>query len=61
MKTAFFKPVVRAVQLAGGELVRRNSSHDIYRMPDNKNVVVPRKMDDPRIAYKIVKLAGATL
>lgn len=61
MKTAYFKDVVRAIKAVGCELARQNNSHDIFRSPDNRMIVVPRKLDDPRIAYRIVKQAGAKL
>jgi len=61
VKTAFYKSVVRAITEAGAELIRRNTSHDIYRAPQRGNIVVPRKLDDPRVAHAIVKKAGAHL
>lgn len=59
MRTAFYKQVIAAIEKAGCELARRNNSHDIYRSPSRQNIVVPRKLDDKRIARALLKLAGA--
>lgn len=58
-KTALFKEVIAAIKKAGCELVRPSpsNSHLIYRTPDNRNIVVPRKLDDRRVAHLILKLA----
>lgn len=61
MKTAFFKEVITAMKAAGCKLVRRNNGHEIFRTPQNIMITVPRKLDDPRLAYRIVKRAGARL
>lgn len=61
MKTAFHKDVVRALKAAGCVFRRNNNGHVIFTAPDNSMIVVPRNLDDPRVAYRIVKQAGAKL
>lgn len=61
MRTAFYKEAVQAVKEAGYELVRNNNSHYIYKKEGSANIIIPRKMDDPKIYHRILKQVGASL
>lgn len=55
--------LVGALERLGYELVRRNSSTFIYRSPDpsRPQLVVPARLDDPKMARRIAKVAGVIL
>lgn len=55
MRTTFYKEILQVVRDAGYEFARRNNSHEIYRKKDCAQIVIPRKMDDPRIYHRILK------
>lgn len=57
MKTAFYDDVTARFKAAKIQFVRSNSSHDIYRTAGERpqNVVVPRKLDDKRLYFRILK------
>lgn len=57
----YINSLVSALELAGYSLVRRSSSHFIYKAPEHPCVTVPQKLDSIHIAKKIAKAAGVTL
>lgn len=61
MKTAFYKEILKVVKEAGYQLARPTNGHDIYKKPGCAQLVIPRKLDDPKIYHRILKQAGATL
>jgi predicted RNA binding protein YcfA (HicA-like mRNA interferase family) len=54
MKSSFLKPVLEKLGEAKCTLVRHNHSHLVYRTQDGKNIVVPRKLENYRLACSIV-------
>lgn len=57
MKTAFYKEILEVVKKAGYELIRKNNGHDIYGKDGSARIVVPRKLDNPKIYHRILKQA----
>jgi len=52
------KPLIEALELAGYSLLRRSSSHFIFKAPDRPHVTVPEKLDCIHTAKRIAKAAG---